>query len=36
LPYEDYQEAMETFRADGLMDPRVTRVRTKCREKHAG
>ena len=32
MAYEDYQAAMETFRTDGLMDPRLTRARTHCIE----
>jgi hypothetical protein len=36
LPYEDYEAAMATFRAQGTMDTRVTRASVQCREKHAG
>jgi hypothetical protein len=34
LTYEEYQAALDRFRSDGLMDPRVTRARTLCLEKH--
>lgn len=36
LPHEEYEAALERFRAEGVMDPRVTRASTKCREQHAG
>lgn len=36
IPYEEYRSAMDRFRADGLMDPRITRARTECLERHAG
>ena len=36
IPYEDYSAAMDRFSADGLMDPRITRARTECLERHAG
>lgn len=34
VSYEDYENALERFRSDGLMDPRITRARTKCIERH--
>ncbi|HYD87061.1 MAG TPA: hypothetical protein VEA80_06280 [Vitreimonas sp.] len=34
VTYEDYEVALQRFRAEGLMDPRVTRARTKCIERH--
>jgi hypothetical protein len=34
LTYEDYEAALARFRESGLMDPRVTRVRTRCIERH--
>lgn len=34
MTYEDYEAALARFREAGLMDPRVTRVRTRCLEKH--
>lgn len=34
MTYEDYQAALETFRTDGTMDPRITRARTHCIEHH--
>ena len=33
LTYEEYEATLETFRTDGRMDPRVTRVRTTCLER---
>ena len=36
MNYDDYQKAVETFRTDGTMDPRITRARTHCIEhRHA-
>ncbi|MES1200135.1 MAG: hypothetical protein ABUS57_01645 [Pseudomonadota bacterium] len=36
MTYEDYQAAVDRFRREGLMDPRITRARTHCIErKHA-
>lgn len=32
LTYEEYQAALERYRTEGLMDPRVTRARTHCLE----
>jgi len=34
MTYEDYQAALDTFRSDGIMDPRLTRARTHCIEHH--
>ena len=34
VPYEDYDAALTRFREEGLMDPRVTRARTHCIERH--
>jgi hypothetical protein len=34
LTYEDYQSALARFQEEGLMDPRVTRARTHCIERH--
>jgi len=34
LTYEDYEAALARFRETGLMDPRVTRARTQCIERH--
>ena len=34
LPYEDYQAALERFRGEGLMDPRITSARTYCIERN--
>lgn len=34
LTYEEYEAALSRFRQDGLMDPRVTRARTQCLERH--
>lgn len=34
VPYEEYQSALERFRTDGLMDPRITRARTTCIERN--
>lgn len=34
LTYEDYENALARFRREGLMDPRVTRARTVCIERH--
>ncbi len=35
MPVEEFDNAITTFEAQGTMDPRITRARTKCREKHA-
>lgn len=34
LTYEEYEAALQRFRESGLMDPRVTRARTQCLERH--
>lgn len=34
MKYEDYEAALTRMREEGLMDPRVTRARTQCLEKH--
>lgn len=34
MTYEEYEEALSRFRESGLMDPRVTRARTQCLERH--
>ena len=34
LTYEEYEAAIERLRVEGLMDPRVTRARTHCLERH--
>ncbi|HRK65851.1 MAG TPA: hypothetical protein PLN53_15750 [Terricaulis sp.] len=34
LTYEEYDAALSRFRETGLMDPRVTRARTRCLERH--
>ncbi|MGD9815566.1 MAG: hypothetical protein AB7Q23_16930 [Hyphomonadaceae bacterium] len=34
LTYEEYEAALTRFRESGLMDPRVTRARTQCLERH--
>ncbi len=36
LTYEEYEAALARFRETGNMDPRVTRARTKCIERHPG
>ncbi len=36
LTYEEYEAALARFRETGNMDPRVTRARTKCLERHPG
>ncbi len=36
LSYEDYQAALERFRVEGLMDPRITSARTYCLEHNPG
>lgn len=30
VPYEEYEAALARFEAEGLMDPRITRARTRC------
>ncbi len=34
LTYEEYEAALSRFRDEGLMDPRITRARTRCLERH--
>jgi hypothetical protein len=34
VTYEEYQAAMAHFRETGLMEPKLTRARTKCTERH--
>jgi hypothetical protein len=34
MPYEEYEAALQRFRETGNMDPRVTRARTRCLERH--
>lgn len=34
IPYEEYDAALARFRDEGLMDPRVSRARTHCLERH--
>jgi len=34
MTYEEYETALARFRESGLMDPRVTRARTQCLERH--
>jgi hypothetical protein len=34
VTHEEYEAAMARFRAEGLMDPRLTRARTQCIERH--
>lgn len=34
LTYEEYEAALERFRVSGSMDPRITRARTQCLERH--
>jgi hypothetical protein len=34
LTYEEYEAALTRFRETGLMEPRVTRARTACVERH--
>ena len=34
LTYEEYEAALARFRETGLMEPRVTRARTACVERH--
>ncbi|HRO02457.1 MAG TPA: hypothetical protein PLS69_02485 [Terricaulis sp.] len=30
MPYDEYRAALARFEAEGLMDPRITRARTRC------
>jgi hypothetical protein len=34
LTYDEYEAAMARFREEGLMDPRITRARGSCIERH--
>lgn len=34
MPYEEYEAALTRFREQGQMDPRITRARTHCLERH--
>ena len=34
VPYREYGAALARFRQQVLMDPRITRARTRCIEKH--
>lgn len=34
LTYTEYEAALERFRETGLMEPKVTRARTQCIERH--
>jgi hypothetical protein len=34
LTFEEYDDALTRFRETGLMDPRITRARTRCLERH--
>lgn len=34
LTYEEYEAAISRMNREGLMDPRVTRARTQCIERH--
>jgi hypothetical protein len=34
LTHEEYEAALARFRETGLMEPRVTRARTQCIERH--
>jgi len=34
MTHEEYEAALERFREDGLMEPRITRARTQCLERH--
>ena len=34
ITYEEYEAALSRFRETGLMDPRITRARTQCLERH--
>ena len=34
LTYEEYDAALTRFRDEGLMDPGITRARTRCLERH--
>ncbi len=34
LPADEYDAALDRFAREGLMDPRISRARTECLEKH--
>ena len=34
MTYDEYEAALQHFRESGQMDPRVTRARTQCIERH--
>lgn len=34
VTYEEYEAALTRFRETGLMEPRITRARTQCIERH--
>jgi hypothetical protein len=34
VTYEEYQAALARFQETGLMDPRITRAKTQCLERH--
>jgi len=34
VTYEEYEAALARFRETGLMDPRITRAKTQCLERH--
>lgn len=34
LTFEEYEAALSSFRETGIMEPRVTRARTYCLERH--
>lgn len=34
MTYDEYEDALQRFRETGLMDPKVTRARTQCIERH--
>jgi hypothetical protein len=34
VTYEEYEAALVRFRETGLMEPRITRARTQCIERH--
>jgi hypothetical protein len=35
MPYDEYEAALSRFRETGSMDPRITRARTTCLERHS-
>jgi predicted small lipoprotein YifL len=34
VTYQEYEAALARFRETGLMDPRITRAKTQCLERH--